>query len=143
MLKTIVLRIILEAPTPGVVYGLQKGKTSNHDISNSQRSNSGDLCFQFYANAQLFDTDVVVRSPYIQGSKDRFVYINIGTYAGQKDSIWSRRLKVPLTGIDSSMLNALSDSEILECKVPGAGKDGTPNCATVKPFSGWKIISTH
>ena len=29
---------------------------------------------------------------------------------------------------------------IMETSVPGTGKDGGPNCATVKPFNGWKII---
>ena len=28
---------------------------------------------------------------------------------------------------------------IIETHVPGTGKDGTPNCATVKPFAGWKV----
>jgi len=28
----------------------------------------------------------------------------------------------------------------METSIPGTGKDGGPNCATVKPFNGWKII---
>ena len=27
---------------------------------------------------------------------------------------------------------------IFETRVPGTGRDGGPNCATVKPFAGWK-----
>jgi len=28
---------------------------------------------------------------------------------------------------------------VLQTSVPGKGKDGTPNCATVKPFAGWMV----
>jgi hypothetical protein len=27
----------------------------------------------------------------------------------------------------------------IETVVPGSGKDGGPNCGTVKPFNGWKL----
>jgi hypothetical protein len=67
---------------------------------------------------------------------ERFVYIDIGTCAGQIDSCWSRRLKVPLRGITMDMVEA---GAILEARIPGTGKDGGPNCATVKPFDGWKL----
>jgi uncharacterized protein DUF5990 len=34
----------------------------------------------------------------------------------------------------------IADSSlVLQTKVPGTGKDGGPNCATVKPFSGWHL----
>jgi hypothetical protein len=28
---------------------------------------------------------------------------------------------------------------LFEAIVPGTGKDGGPNCATVKPFAGWRL----
>jgi hypothetical protein len=28
-----------------------------------------------------------------------------------------------------------------DARVPGKGKDGGPNCGTVKPFDGWKVRS--
>src|SRR6266705_4795042 len=38
--------------------------------------------------------------PFVQGpAGERFVYIDIGTYAGQTNTPWSRRLKIPLSGI--------------------------------------------
>jgi len=80
--------------------------------------------------------------PFVQGSKGgRFVYIGIGTYAGQPDSPWSRRLKIPLTGINSAMVDRVmrDSSLIFVTTVPGTGKDGGPNCATVKPFAGWQV----
>jgi hypothetical protein len=73
--------------------------------------------------------------PFVQGPpKQRFVYINIGTYAGQDGSPWSRRLKVPLIGITRKMITA---GGILEARVIGTGPDGGPTCATVKDFDGW------
>jgi len=80
----------------------------------------------------------------VQGpTNGRFIYIGIGTLAGQLGSIWSRRLKIPLQGITWEMIEQLLDdsNSILETRVPGTGKDGTPNCATVKPFDGWYVTS--
>jgi hypothetical protein len=74
--------------------------------------------------------------PFVQGPRrQRFVYLDIGTYAGQTDSCWSRRLKVPLDGIPPKLIAA---SGILEGRVAGTGRDGGPSCATVKDFEGWK-----
>jgi hypothetical protein len=50
-------------------------------------------------------------------------------------------LKIPLTGITLNIIKDLSNDshKVLEAKVPGTGRDNGPNCATVKPFSGWHI----
>jgi hypothetical protein len=55
--------------------------------------------------------------------------------AGQTDSAWSRKLKVPLAGITGTMLAA---GGILETCVPGTGRDGGPACATIQDFDGWR-----
>ena len=76
--------------------------------------------------------------PFVQGPADqRFVYLDIGTYAGQADSCWSRRLKITLAGIAMKMIIA---GGVLEARVPGTGRDGGPNCASVKDFDGWKPV---
>jgi hypothetical protein len=78
--------------------------------------------------------------PFVQGPPgQRFVYIDIGTFAGQTDTVWSRRLKIPLDGIKWDTVERLSkDSRaVLEARVPGAGRDGGPSCTTVKEFDGW------
>jgi hypothetical protein len=65
--------------------------------------------------------------PYVQGSAgERFFYINIGTYAGQADTPWSRRLKVPLYVIS---WDAIESGEILTASIPGTCRDGGPSCA--------------
>jgi hypothetical protein len=63
----------------------------------------------------------------------RFVYLDIGTYAGQADSHWSRRRKIPISGITAKMIAA---GGVLEARVPGTGRDGGPACATVKDSEG-------
>src|SRR5689334_11406568 len=94
--------IVLLQPPEGVDFGLQKGSGSNYETVQKQRSASGELHFEFTAtirrNKDSADPDF--KGPFVQGPlQGRFVYIDIGTLAGQTDSVWSRRLKIPLKGI--------------------------------------------
>ena len=137
--QEILLRIILETPTPDVDFALQKGRGSSHDVVQNQASDGVDLVFEFPVTIK---NDQKMGGPFVQGPPGaRFVYINIGQCAGQIESEWSRRLKVPLTGISPQMIKRLLSNEKLrlETRVPGRGRDGSPNCATVKPFAGWVI----
>jgi hypothetical protein len=136
------LRIILQNPPPGVVYGLQKGKGSNYETIQKQTSNSADLVFEFTVDAKEGEEgNLVFLGPFAQGNpRDRFIYLDIGTCAGQTDTQWSRRLKIPLFGITKELIEQLLGGKALTTKVPGRAKDGSPSCATVKPFDGWKII---
>jgi hypothetical protein len=76
-------------------------------------------------------------APLYRGRRVSVLCTSIGTYAGQVDSCWSRRLKIPLAGITMKMLQA---GNVLEARVPGTGRDGSPSCATVKDFEGWKLV---
>ncbi len=70
------------------------------------------------------------------------MYIDIGTYAGQTGTCWSRRLKIPLRGITLEMIEDVTAEEsFLETRVAGSGKDGSPSCATPKPFAGWNVAT--
>ncbi len=137
------LRIVQEKPTPGVDYGLQEGKGTDFKTIQTKRGNGGNLEFECSVKVKFSDNNTpVFLGSYAQGpSNERFIYIDIGTFAGQKDSCWNRRLKIPLSGITSEVIQqALSGSSCkIEAVVPGAGKGGGPNCGTVKPFNGWKI----
>lgn len=143
MESTITLQIILVKPTPGVMFGLQKGSGSNYETVEKQIPVSNDLSFKFTITVKgdrSKDKYPKFSGSFVQGPADnKFVYIDIGTYAGQPDTIWSRRLKIPLTGITWKDIDSLSEFSILQTSVPGTGKDGGPNCATVKPFAGWHI----
>ena len=143
MESEITLQIILIKPPPDVIFGLQKGSGSNYETVQKQISRSDDLSFTFTIKVKgdrAKDKLPKFSSSFVQGPKEgKFVYIDIGTYAGQPDTTWSRRLKIPLTGITWEEIDSLSGHSMLQTRVPGTGRDGGPNCATVKPFGGWQI----
>jgi len=132
------LTIILESPPPGIDFGLQKGSGAKYEVVQIQRSQKGDLRFEFEVRVgEGKEGEPNFLGPFVQGpTGGRFVYIGIGTFAGQKDTLWSRRLKVPLSGIS---WNDIKKAKSFETHVQGTAKDGSPTCATVKPFAGWKI----
>jgi hypothetical protein len=136
-------RVVLGAPPAGIDYGVQVGRGAVYEVSEKQRSTGKDLRFEFAVGLATRRPALPdFRGSVVQGPRgQRFVYLDIGTYAGQADSCWSRRLKIPLTGITRTMLDeALADPRmVLETRVPGTGRDGGPSCATVKPFDGWTL----
>ena len=139
----ITFRITLLKPPAGVDFGLQKGAGSRYETVQRQRSEGKDLGFEFNARLKTNDNALPAFSgAFVQGPPSgKFVYIDIGTYAGQKDSGWSRRLKIPLTGLTAETLQKLKEpTVILEAKVNGTGKDGGPTCGTIKPFQGWHVV---
>ena len=137
------IRIILENPPTGVDFGIQKGSGNQYETILNQRSIKNDLCFEFKVFVRESKSSLYnFTGPYVQGpSNERFIYIDIGTAAGQINSAWNRRLKIPLRDISSEMITQMlaNSSLVLETKVAGTGKDGGPNCATVKPFPGWHL----
>jgi len=141
----VTFRIILLNPTEGVEFGLQKGSGNNYETIQKQVAEKGNLHFDFTAEVRMGkDGTYSFYGPFVQGPPAvRFVYIDIGTAAGQRSSAWSRRLKIPLTDISKELLKeVLNGSDILlETTVPGIGRDGGPNCGTVKPFNGWHQIA--
>jgi hypothetical protein len=142
MARGLTIRIILEQPPPGVDFALQKGTGDNYEPVQKQRSDGKDLTFEFHPSLRQRASDSVVAmaGPFVQGpTRQRFVYVDIGTYAGQADSCWSRRLKVPLAGIPAEVIRT---GGVLETRVPGTGRDGGPNCASVKEFKGWKVVAS-
>ena len=143
MESEVTLRIVLEKPPAGVDFGLQKGRGVEYETIQKQRSKGTDLHFEFAVRArQAGKADLPnFLGPFVQGPPgERFVYIDIGTYAGQTGTCWSRRLKIPLRGISGKMIaDVAGGGSVLETHVAGTGKDGSPSCATPKPFPGWKI----
>lgn len=136
MTRELTLRIIIEQPPPGIDFALQKGSGKLYDIVQKQRSDGKDVIFQFRPSIKDGVSGIAaLGGPFVQGPpRERFVYVDIGTYAGQADSRWSRRLKVPLDGIPTKFIGG---GGVLEARIPGTGRDGGPTCATVKDFDGW------
>jgi hypothetical protein len=146
MNREINLRIVLESPPAGVDFGIQKGRGSIYETVQTQRSTGRDLVFEF--TVVLKETSASGSTdfggPIVQGPRGgRFVYVDIGTLAGQRDTTCSRRLKIPLTGMPPALIRQASAGRpvMLETRVPGTGKDGGPACASVKDFAGWTAIS--
>jgi hypothetical protein len=141
---TIPLRIVLLKPPAGIDFSLQKGSGSKYEPVQIQRSGSDDLHFSFdveIKGEREKNDQPGFGGAFVQGPPaNRFVYINIGTYAGQALS-FGGRMKIPLTGITWDVVEQLKNDLklILETRVPGTGKNGGPNYATVKPFDGWSV----
>lgn len=136
------LRIVLVAPPAGVDFGIQEGQGTACKTIHKQRSRDADLTFEFTMTVKDNRDDGLPNflGPLAQGpTTGRFVYIGVGKHAGQIDSVWERRIKVPLGGITWEMIETGSKKWGLEARLPGTGKDGGPSCATVKPVEGWKV----
>jgi hypothetical protein len=136
---------VLVEPPPGVDFGIQRGRGSAYETLSVQRSTRGDLSFDFSLTAAESGKNGLPNftGPFAQGPPDgRFVYIDVGTCAGQKDTPWSRRIKIPLHGITWPLVRkALSGSGYrLMARIPGTGKDGGPSCATVHLLGGWEVV---
>ena len=142
MEQELTFRIILEDPPAGVDYGLQEGGGNHYEVVQKQRSKTGNLKFEFSARVKEGkDGQPVLLGPFTHGPPhERFAYLDIGTYAGQTDTHWSRRLKIPFRDISWEIVKKASKGRVLETRVPGTAKDGSPTCATVKPFAGWKVV---
>jgi Family of unknown function (DUF5990) len=148
MENQLTLRIVLEKPPRGVDFGLQKGRGSSYETIQKQSFEGKDLTFEFTVRVKPGGNDSVPNflGPFVQGPpRERFIYIDIGTFAGQTQTHWSRRLKVPLRGITWDMIDhVLADEDsLLETRLPGTEKDGSPTCATVKNFPGWNFVPSN
>jgi hypothetical protein len=139
MSKEIILRIVLQNAIDGTLYGLQKGKGPDYETVQAQPGNGRDLVFDFTIQVKEANTPLpTLAGPFVQGpAGSRFVYIGIGSYAGQLAACWSGRLKVPLPEATLPNGQANINEYRWSCTVPGRTKDGKPMFATVKPFGGW------
>jgi hypothetical protein len=138
------LRIVLVDPPSGVDFGIQEGKGKDYRTKAVQRSNAGNLQLDgtLKVKGNRADGPPNFVGPIVQGPPTgRFIYIDIGRSAGQFDSCWQRRIKIPLEGITWEMIDAVvaAPNRFLQATIPGTGKDGGPNCATVKLIDGWKL----
>ena len=144
MIRSLPLRITLVKPLRGVPLCLQQGKA---ELVPPSHDSGEHVSFDFTVNITNDQKDGPpnFRGPSVQGPPaGRFIYINAGTYAGQADSCWSRRAKVPLAGITWELIEeAFSKSgAVLEARIAGTAGDGGPACATVRLLDGgWKVLS--
>ncbi len=142
--RAISLQIVIEKPQVGILYGLQRGSGNHYETVQAQLSGDSDLVFELVMPVKADKAGrFVFSSPFAQGApKDRFVYICMGSYAGQKDGAFNGRLKIPLPELIQNLLVHLESGSILTARVSGTDmKTGRPKMATVKPEDGWIIAS--
>jgi len=133
---TITLRLTIADPVAGVAYSLQ----DKANMPVEPRIASADP-ISFDAPVTLSEDDRLT-GPFVrrEGATRRFVYIAIGTSAGQHASEWSRRAKIDDHDIPADLLAPARQGEVLEVVLPGRAKDGGPACATVRPIRAWRAI---
>jgi hypothetical protein len=135
------LRVSIVSPPAGTRWALQLGKS---ELVPPARTSERSVVFELDAEmvSATEAEPVRLRGAAIQGRPgDRFLYLNSGTYAGDRTSIWSRRAKVPLIGITASLAKAAAhEGAVLECQFSGTAKDGGPACASITLLSpGWTV----
>ena len=125
-------RIVIEQPVAGVLHSLQA--KDGHPLDPKRSSGGEPLAFDFplrIAPGPKFLGDQVQR----EGKERRFVYIRVGQSAGDWPSPWSRRMKIDIHDTPPELLDRVAaGGGVLEIRVNGTGKDGTPACATVRPI---------
>jgi hypothetical protein len=131
------MRIVIERPVAGVRHSLQAKDDGPLDPKTSLAGEP--LAFDFpvrIAAGPKFFGDQVRR----EGPVRRFVYIRIGQMAGDALSPWTRRMKIDIHDIPQDLLDrAAQGGGVLELRVDGTGKDGTPACATL-PVTSREIL---
>ena len=129
------MRLVVEAPVPGVRHSLQdkKGQPVDPKTSVAGEPLTFDFTIRIAAGPKFYGEQV--RS---EGPERRFVYIAIGRQAGGHDPCWNRRMKIDIHDIPQELLDGAAAGKRLVGIVDGKGADGTPACATVR-VQGWRL----
>jgi len=139
----ILLRISVIAPPAGVVFRLQRGRW---ELVSPSMTTAKSISFDFEMSVRAGAEGEPVRllGPFAQGPPSgRFVYVTAGKRAGQADSCWDRRAKVPLKDLSAALIEKAlgSPGSIIEAQIAGTARDGGPAVATVPLIGPWRIIT--
>lgn len=138
------MRITVTDPFPGVAMQVQKGR---NELLPPAANPDKALVFDFPITVDLSNgAPPNFLGKFAQGPKDqRFIYVNSGTYAGQKNTCWARRAKISLMTITREQIeDAVTSGGRLEAEIPGrGGRDGGPVCASVPVVGGWKVVEVR
>jgi hypothetical protein len=119
------MRIVIDEPVIGVAHSLQSKDGRPLD---AQCSEGGEpLAFHFATR--------VAPGPKFFGDEVRREGPERGQMAGDPASPWTRRMKIDIHDIAGDMLDRAARGGVIETRVHGTAKDGTPACATLKPTS--------
>jgi hypothetical protein len=134
------LRIIVVDPVPGVALALQRGKAGASERIAPSNVSAGSTAFDFTVAAAPAGEGLRLLGPFVQGPPDgRFVYVCVGALAGDPASPWSRRIKIPLTGLTRPLVDGLDAGGRLEARIAGRDRHGVPACARIPLLPpGWR-----
>jgi hypothetical protein len=137
------IRIVVVDPVPGLSIALQRGQAAKAELfpPASQSAEAVVFDLEVTVDGRLADGQPRLLGAAVQGPpKGRFVYLAVGTYAGQRASSWGGRIKVPLSGLSWKQLEALAPGQRLVAKVPGRSPKGGPALASVQLSApGWQV----
>lgn len=139
--QTLVFSIIIEKPVAGTFYGIQKGTGNRYETLQKQLADSDDLLFAVSLPVKRDkEGRPALYGPIIQGPlTGRFLYLDMGRYAGQENAPVSGRMKVPLPGITEDIVREATNGSVLLTRILGT-KNGRPTTGLIKPFDGWKVV---
>ena len=140
--REVPIRIILIAPPKDVRCGIQRGRGSGYDVAFAQQPKRGDVTFEFAITAAPGKgPQPNFLGEYVQGPAGRrFIYVDVGRYAGQLDTKWARRMIIRLDDVTWPLIEkATKAGQRLEARIQGTDADGGPSCAAVQPIGGWTI----
>lgn len=133
--------IVVEDPVPGLDFALQRGQADKATLQAPVRSSSASLAFEFEVtvDGSLADGRPRLLGPFVQGPPDaRFVYLAVGRRAGQAESPWDGRIKVPLGGLGRDQIEKLPPQGRLVARIAGRSPKGGPALASVPLLQpGW------
>ena len=139
---TVPLQITVVRPPQGVRFAIQLGK------SELTVPSAVSLDTIFFNVTITVDDTTMHQSPRMLGAvvqgppTARFIYVNSGTRAGQFDSCWDRRAKVPLSVMSWEVIRQqqATPNSCVAVSIEGRSRDGGPNCATVQLIgTGWHV----
>lgn len=139
------LRITLHRAPPGVRFALQKGKAGaqgNAELIPPTKSDADSLSFDFSVRVAGGNRPRFL-GEFTQGPPEkRFVYVNSGQSAGQPNTFWNRRAKIPLTTITGALIEKVRSTPdtMLVIEIEGTGKDGGPVCASLLSSTEWRPV---
>jgi hypothetical protein len=113
------------------------------------RSNGADLAFELTltVSGQLASGVPRYLGSLVHGpANERFVYLRIGTMAGDAESCWTRRAKIHLSEITWAMVEQArtSPGSVILGRFGGTAKDGGPSCASLRVLeAGWEVATNH
>lgn len=137
------LRITVVEPPPGLTWALQLGRD---ELVPPTRQSRDRITFDFTVDVVAGEKPGTfrLRGTAVQGRPgERFVYLGVGSYAGQAGAPFNGRTKVTLEGITGSLIDAVrrKRSGVLEAQFAGTSPRGGPSLASVSLLGdGWHVV---